>query len=127
MISYVAHTKSIEVTVQPMWLDGQSSVMERRFAFGYFVTIVNNGTRDVQLLRRHWFISDSNGKIQEVEGEGVIGLQPIISPGQSHSYNSYCILETFSGSMEGTYLMEWTNGERFRATIPRFMLKAASN
>lgn len=127
MISYVAQTESIEVAVQPLWLDGQSSVMDRRFAFGYYVTITNNGTREVQLLRRHWVISDANGKVEEVEGEGVIGLQPVISPGQSHVYNSYCILETFTGSMEGTYLMEWTNGERFKAAIPRFILKAASN
>ena len=127
MISYVAHTDSIEVVVQPVWLDGQSSPIERRFVFGYYITIANNSLRDVQLLRRHWFISDANGKVQEVEGEGVIGQQPVIRPGQAHTYNSYCILETFSGSMEGTYLMEWEDGERFRATIPQFLLKAAAN
>ncbi|NND71414.1 MAG: Co2+/Mg2+ efflux protein ApaG [Rhodothermales bacterium] len=127
MITYVARTDSIEIAVQPVWLDGQSSPMEKKFAFGYYITIANNSLRDVQLLRRHWFINDANGKIQEVEGEGVIGQQPVIRPGESHSYNSYCILETFSGSMEGTYLMEWENGERFRAVIPQFLLKAAAN
>ncbi len=127
MISYNANTENIEIEVQPVWLASQSSPMERRFAFAYYVTISNNSFRDVQLLRRHWLISHENGKIDEVEGEGVIGLQPIIRPGGVHTYNSYCMLETFSGSMEGSYLMEWEDGERFRATIPQFLLKAAVN
>lgn len=127
MIPYHATTRDILVTVRPVYLDGQSDVMARRFVFGYFVRIENRGSEDIQLLRRHWFITDSNGKIQEVEGEGVIGKQPIISPGESHEYNSYCVLETFTGHMRGTYTMEVAGGERFKVEIPRFDLKAAVN
>ena len=127
MIPYQAITRDIKVTVRPVYLDGQSDVLSKRFVFGYFVRIQNHGVEDIQLLRRHWFITDSNGQTQEVEGEGVIGKQPIISPGESHEYNSYCVLETFVGTMEGTYTMERTQGERFKVEIPRFDLKAGFN
>jgi len=127
MIPYQAITRDIKVTVRPVYLDGQSDVLNKRFVFGYFVRIQNHSVEDIQLLRRHWFITDSNGQIQEVEGEGVIGKQPIISPGESHEYNSYCVLETFVGYMEGTYTMERTHGERFKVEIPRFDLKAGVN
>ena len=127
MVAYIATTESIKVTVRPMYLDGKSDLVASRFVFAYFVRIENTGYEDVQLLRRHWYIHDSNGRTQEVEGEGVIGLQPCISPGESHEYNSYCVIETFEGSMEGTYLMERADGERFRVTIPLFNLRAAVN
>lgn len=127
MIPYVATTAGIKITVRPVYLDGQSDFLERRFVFGYFIRIENNSTHDVQLLRRHWVIRDARGRIQEVEGEGVIGEQPVIVPGASHEYNSFCVLETFEGSMEGTYLMERANGARFRVTIPQFDLRAAVN
>jgi ApaG protein len=127
MVPYVATTDDITVTVRPVYLDSQSDLMNRRFVFGYFIRIANDGREEVQLLRRHWIIRDSDGRIQEVEGEGVVGEQPVIAPGEDHVYNSFCVLETFEGSMEGTYLMERSNGERFRIAIPRFDLRAAAN
>lgn len=127
MVAYEALTDEIRVIVRPIYLDGQTDVMNGRFVFGYFVRIVNEGLSEVQLLRRHWLISDGRGKVEEVEGEGVVGAQPVIDSGDFHEYNSFCILETFEGSMEGTYLMQRPNGERFRAVIPRFNLRAAAN
>jgi ApaG protein len=127
MNPYVATTEDITVIVQPVYLDGQSDVLARRFVFAYFVRIENNGIDDVQLLRRQWFIRDSLGDVKEVEGEGVVGKQPLIPPGDAHEYNSYCILETFEGAMDGTYLMMRSNGEAFRVAIPRFTLRASAN
>ena len=127
MVPYVATTDDITVTVRPVYLDSQSDMMNRRFVFGYFIRITNNSSDEVQLLRRHWLIRDSDGRVQEVEGEGVVGEQPVIVPGDEHRYNSFCVLETFEGSMEGSYLMQRPNGERFRIAIPRFDLRAASN
>jgi ApaG protein len=127
MQTYAATTENITVTVHPVYLDGQSNHIERKFVFAYFIRIENNSGDNVQLLRRHWFITNSNGDVQEVEGEGVIGQQPVIPPGSAHEYSSFCVLETFEGSMEGTYLMERPGGEQFSATIPRFVLRAAAN
>jgi ApaG protein len=127
MIPYNAITRDIEVTVRPVYLDGQSDVMERKFVFGYFIRIENHGVESIQLLRRHWFITDETGRVQEVEGEGVIGQQPVIEPGEAHQYNSFCVLETFTGHMTGHYTMERAYGERFKVDIPQFDLKAAVN
>lgn len=127
MIPYIATTDAITVTVRPVYLDSQSDMMKRRFVFGYFIRIANDGVDDVQLLRRHWRIRDASGHLEEVEGEGVIGKQPVIKAGEDHQYNSFCVLESFEGTMEGTYLMERSNGERFRIAIPLFHLRAAAN
>ncbi|NNF57376.1 MAG: Co2+/Mg2+ efflux protein ApaG [Rhodothermaceae bacterium] len=127
MVTYDATTDSITVSVRPVYLDDQSDVLARKFVFAYFVHIENHGLSDVQLLRRHWVITDGAGAIQEVEGEGVIGQQPVIAPGEAHVYNSFCVLPTFAGTMEGTYLMQRESGERFRAQIPRFDLRAMAN
>ncbi len=127
MIPYTSVTENIRVTVRPVYLDGRSDVINRRFVFGYFIRIENGGTENVQLLKRHWFIHDANDNVQEVEGDGVIGVQPIISPGQRHEYNSFCVLGTFTGFMEGHYIMESEQGEQFHVAIPRFNLSAASN
>jgi len=127
MQTYVATTENITVSVRPIYLDGQSDAMAHKFVFAYFVRVDNDGTEDVQLVRRHWFIRDSNGEVKEVEGEGVVGKQPVIAPGDAHEYSSFCILETFEGSMEGSYQMARSNGERFNVLIPRFNLRAAAN
>lgn len=127
MIPYEATTEDITVTVRPVYLDRQSEILNRRFVFAYFIRIENHGSDEVQLLRRHWYIRDANGRVEEVEGEGVIGQQPVIPAGGFHQYNSFCVIETFEGSMEGTYLMEHANGQRFRIAIPRFHLRAAAN
>jgi ApaG protein len=127
MHTYVATTESITVSVRPIFLDGQSDPMARKFVFAYFIRITNEGTEGARLLRRHWFIHDSHGEQKEVEGEGVVGRQPMIAPGESHEYSSFCVLETFEGSMEGTYLMERQGGEHFTVVIPKFTLRAAAN
>jgi len=127
MTPYVATTENITITVQPMYLDGQSDLMARKFVFAYFIRIENNGLEEVQLLRRHWIIRDSAGDVKEVEGEGVVGKQPIILPGGAHEYNSYCVLETFEGTMEGNYQMIRPDGEIFYVVVPRFVLRAAAN
>jgi ApaG protein len=127
MQMYAATTENITVTVRPVYLDGESNPIERKFVFAYFIRIENNSPDQVQLLRRHWFITNSNGNVQEVEGEGVVGRQPVIPPGGTHDYNSFSVLETFEGSMEGTYLMERPGGEQFSVAIPRFILRAAAN
>jgi ApaG protein len=124
---FVATTEDITVTVRPVYLDGQSDMILKKFVFAYFIRIENNGTDKVQLLRRHWYINHAGGRVEEVEGEGVVGKQPVILAGAAHEYNSYCILESFEGSMEGTYLMRRSNGEEFRVNIPRFLLRAAAN
>ena len=127
MTTYTATTEGIRITVQPIYLDGQSDVMQRKFVFAYFIRIENGSSQTVQLMRRHWFIRHSSGRIEEVEGEGVVGKQPTIRPGSFHEYNSYCILETMEGTMEGTYLIKRQNGETFRVTIPTFTLRAMGN
>lgn len=127
MVSYAATTDAIRVTVRPAYLDGKSNVVAQQFTFAYFVRIENRGDGEVQLLRRSWVITDSEGHVQEVEGEGVIGKQPVIQPGESHEYQSFCVLRTFQGKMEGTYLMQRESGDRFRAQIPTFYLRALAN
>jgi ApaG protein len=125
--AFIATTEDITVTVRPAYLDGQSDMIQKKFVFAYFIRIENNGREKVQLLRRHWIIHHSTGKIEEVDGEGVIGKQPVLAPGQVHEYNSYCVLESFEGTMEGTYLMRRSSGETFKVIIPRFVLRAAAN
>ena len=127
MVSYDATTDAVTVTVRPVYLDDRSDVLENRFVHLYFVQIENEGAGEVQLLRRRWFITDANGRVEEVEGEGVVGRQPVIAPGEVHEYHSFSVLATFEGSMEGTYLMQREDGSRFRAQIPRFYLRALAN
>ena len=127
MIAYAATTDRITVTVQPAYLDGASDFMEMRFVFGYAVRIENNGLDDVQLLRRRWTIREAGGRLQDVEGEGVVGEQPLIAPGEAHEYSSGVVIESFDATMEGTYLMQRADGPRFRVDIPRFHLHAAAN
>ncbi len=127
MVSYDATTEMLTVSVRPVYLDGKSDVLGKRFVFAYFIRIENHGDEEVQLLRRRWEISDVDGRVQEVEGAGVVGRQPVIGPGGWHEYHSFCVLQSFQGSMEGTFLMQRTNGERFYAQIPRFYLQAMSN
>ncbi|MFA6456425.1 MAG: Co2+/Mg2+ efflux protein ApaG [Bacteroidota bacterium] len=127
MTIFTETTNNIKVSVRPLYLESESNVLSRKFVFAYFITIENLGLDTVQLLRRHWFITHDTGKVEEVEGEGVIGKQPVIAPGVSHSYNSFCILESMEGFMEGTYLMKRTSGEAFKINIPRFILRAMAN
>lgn len=127
MVSFVAFTEDIRVAVRPIFLEDQSDLLEKRAVFAYFVQIENGGDREVQLLRRRWRIVEGNQRLREVEGAGVVGEQPRIGPGETYTYNSFVVLETLEGSMEGSYLMEREDGDRFRIAIPRFVLRALAN
>ena len=119
---YSEVTQSIRVTVEPVYLDEQSSPGDNHFVWAYHVQIENQGEDTVQLLTRHWRITDSLGRVQEVKGAGVVGEQPVLKPGQSFEYTSGTPLSTPSGIMLGRYEMERTDGERFDVTIPPFSL-----
>ena len=113
---------TINIQVSSYFLDQQSTPDEGRYVFGYTINIRNDGTLPTQLLTRHWVITDANGKIQEVRGEGVVGEQPYLQPGQRFRYSSGAILETSVGAMEGSYGMRDEAGELFDAPIAPFTL-----
>lgn len=117
-----ALNKSIAIEVKTRFLEEQSEPQAARYVFGYTITLTNNGPGDVQLISRHWIITDDNGEVQEVQGTGVVGEQPVISPGANYSYSSGVILATETGTMTGTYQMRATDGEQFDAPIPAFAL-----
>jgi ApaG protein len=112
----------IEVSVRCSYLPEQSRPDDRRFAFAYTVSIQNRGLEAARLLSRHWIIADADGRIQEVRGEGVVGKQPYLRPGESYRYTSGTVLETPIGSMHGSYQMLADDGTRFDAKIPPFSL-----
>lgn len=112
----------IVISVKSTWLEKQSQPENKRFAFAYKVTIKNNSDHPAKLVSRHWIITNANNVTQEVKGEGVIGRQPRILPGESFVYTSGAILETPVGTMEGTYDMQTDTGETFTVTIPAFVL-----
>jgi ApaG protein len=113
---------SISVEVQTSYLEEQSEPTEGRFVFSYTVTLRNDGAVPARLLSRHWIITDSNGHTEEVRGEGVVGEQPHLRPGQGFRYSSGTVLETPVGAMHGSYHMLGDDGERFDAAIPAFRL-----
>lgn len=117
-----AITRGIRVTVQPEYLPERSSPKRREYVFAYTVKIVNEGVETVQLLSRHWVITDGDGKVQEVKGDGVVGAQPVLHPGQRFEYTSGCSLRTPRGTMEGKYLLTTERHERFDARIAPFDL-----
>ncbi|BAE53028.1 Co2+/Mg2+ efflux protein ApaG [Paramagnetospirillum magneticum] len=119
---YSQTTRDIEVTVKPFYLDDQSSPGDNHFVWAYRVRIVNKGSRTVQLLRRHWVITDAIGRVQEVKGPGVVGEQPVLRPGDAYEYTSGTPLPTPSGIMVGTYEMEDEDGSAFDIAIPAFSL-----
>lgn len=112
----------IRIHVKTQYLPDHSSPATHRFAFAYTITIANEGPVPVQLLRRHWIITDGNEKVQEVRGDGVVGEQPWIHPGSAHTYTSGAVLDTPVGTMEGSYHMVMESGNSFEALIPRFTL-----
>lgn len=118
-----AVTEGVRVTVEAVYLPDRSSPEEDTYAFAYLVTIENQGPTRVQLRRRHWIITDGNGKVEEVEGPGVVGQQPILDHGDVHRYTSGAVLSTPVGTMEGSYEMHEAGGRVFRARIPRFALQ----
>lgn len=120
--SYSETTRSIAVSVRPIYLDDQSEPEEGRYVWAYHIRIENNGAEVVQLLNRHWRITDALGRMQEVRGPGVVGEQPVLEPGESFEYTSGTPLSTPSGIMVGSYEMETRAGERFEVKIPAFSL-----
>jgi ApaG protein len=115
-------TRGIRVSVASRYLPERSSVPNRQFVFAYTVRISNEGNEPAQLRTRHWIITDGNGHVQEVKGDGVVGKQPSLRPGESFEYTSGCVLETPHGTMHGTYQMIRPGGEEFDAEIAPFLL-----
>ncbi len=120
----MARTKPyhIEVNVATRFVDDQSQPRENRYVFSYTVTMRNQGQQPARLIARHWVITDANGKVQEVRGDGVVGEQPHMAPGDDFQYTSGAVLETAVGTMKGSYQMLADDGTRFDAPIPQFTL-----
>ncbi len=112
----------IQVQVSTQYVDEQSKPDSDRYVFAYTITITNNGDVGAQLISRHWIITDANGKIQEVNGDGVVGEQPHLNPGEQFRYSSGTVLETPVGAMQGLYRMEAEGGSFFDAPIAPFTL-----
>lgn len=112
----------IRVDVESEFIPEQSDPSQQRFVFAYHITVNNLGTQPCQLLSRHWIITDGNQKAQDVRGDGVIGEQPVIAPGDNFCYTSGAVLETPVGSMRGSYTMQMNDGEKVLAEIPVFTL-----
>ena len=112
----------IRIDVETSYLGEQSDPHDQRYVFAYTITIRNEGGLSATLLTRHWIITDANGTVKEVRGDGVVGEQPRLEPGQGFRYSSGAILETPVGTMEGTYQMVDEQGQRFDAPIPLFRL-----
>ena len=112
----------ISISVKTRYLDKQSDLLNNAHAFSYTINIQNNRSDTVQLLHRHWIITDQNNKVEEVKGKGVVGQQPFIKPGESFEYTSGTIINSSIGDMKGSYAMQAENGENFDAEIPPFVL-----
>jgi ApaG protein len=121
--SYREITQGIEVLVLPEYLPAESRPEESRFIFAYHVTIANHGETEVQLISRHWIITDGHGAVHEVKGPGVIGQQPRLKAGEKYEYSSFCPLPTPTGNMRGTYQMVNDRGAQFDVKIPLFFLR----
>lgn len=118
-------TQGIKIMVETEYQPEYSSPSQYHYVFTYRITIENQSEHTIQLLRRHWYINDAGHRVREVEGEGVVGQQPIIEPGNFHQYVSGCNLKSGFGKMYGTYLLErMVNMQQFRATIPSFTMIA---
>jgi ApaG protein len=121
-----AVTQGIEVEVHGDYRPDRSSPAEGRYLFTYTVRITNGGSGAARLLSRHWIVTDATGTPEEVVGEGVVGQQPHLQPGQSFQYTSFCVLRTPLGQMRGTYTMARDDGSRFQAEIAPFALAVPS-
>ena len=119
---YEETTNGIKVSVRPVYLEDQSSPEDDHYVWAYNVRIENQGTQQVQLMNRHWRITDAMGRSQDVRGAGVVGEQPILQPGDSYEYTSGTPLQTPSGIMMGEYEMACQDGSGFEVTIPAFSL-----
>lgn len=124
---YKAITRDIQVTVLPTYLAEQSDPSQNRYVWSYTIEIANLGDRTVQLMSRHWIITDADGRREEVRGPGVVGEQPILRPGEAFRYTSGCPLTTPSGIMVGSYRMVDEDGRAFDVEIPAFSLDSPFN
>ena len=115
---------NIEVSVETAYVAEHSEPEEDRFVFAYTITLVNRGTVSAQLLSRHWVITDADSQIEEVRGDGVVGEQPVLKPGEGFRYTSGAVIETPVGTMQGSYQMVAADGQKFDAAIPEFVLSA---
>ena len=119
-------TNNIRISVVARYQPAYSKPTQDQYVFSYHIVIENCGSSTVQLLRRHWVITNSLGVVQEVEGEGVIGEQPVLEPGDVHKYDSWCPLSSPFGCMEGRYLfVDHITDEEFYAEVPRFRLESS--
>jgi ApaG protein len=120
-------SNGVRVTVRPAYLRDQSDPAAQHYVFAYFVRIENVGSQTVQLLSRRWLIHDDIGEDTEVVGDGVVGEQPVIPPGQVHEYQSFCVLKSGEGYMQGEYHLVHPDGTPVTADIPRFTLSASES
>ncbi len=116
------NTNKIHIEVNPAYIKEQSDPTNNHYVFSYTVTIRNDGDQPAKLLARHWIITDGDGQVQEVRGDGVIGEQPHLKPGEGYQYTSGTFMNTPVGTMQGSYQMIADNGEKFDAEIPSFTL-----
>lgn len=119
---YSETTREITILVEPIYLEEQSVPHENHYVWAYHVRIENHGAETVQLLTRHWRIMDQGGNVQEVKGDGVVGEQPVLVPGDAFEYTSGTPLGTPSGIMSGSYRMQTNDGYEFDAVVPAFSL-----
>lgn len=115
-------TRGIRVQVRSEYLPEHSTPSEGQYLFTYHIRITNGGNERAQLISREWFITDANGEVQHVRGEGVVGEQPVLDPGDTFEYSSFCPLRTTVGTMHGSYQMVTAAGEQFDALIAPFTL-----
>ena len=117
-----AITQGVRIQVESEFRPERSNPRKRQYFFAYTVRVLNEGNRTVQLISRHWIITDAHGQVEEVQGPGVVGEQPILKPGSSFQYTSGCPLLTEFGSMHGTYQMRYSDGSTFDAVVAPFRL-----
>lgn len=118
----VAVTKGVKVEAKPQYLEDRSNPERNYYFFAYHIRITNEGSETVQLISRHWVITNGEGHVEEVKGPGVIGEQPSLEPGESFEYSSFCPLNTPTGTMHGTYQMTTEDGDEFDVEIAPFTL-----
>lgn len=118
----MSEKNKILVSATPFFIEAQSSPELKRYVFSYTITITNAGSNAATLLTRHWLITDADGKVQEVNGDGVVGQQPYLNPGESFCYTSAAVIATPVGIMQGQYSMRAESGELFKTNIPQFTL-----
>ena len=117
-------TQNINIDIDTLYIESESSPEDSQYVFAYTITITNSGTEAAKLMTRHWVITDANGDIEEVRGDGVVGEQPYLKPGEGFQYTSGAVLKTPVGTMSGSYQMLTDDGSNFDAEIPEFILSS---